>query len=50
MVLGVVKMRGKLRNLIGQFFFRAKKGGGTEDVSGKKLADFGYPRDPNLTP
>ena len=43
MVLGVVKMRGKLRNLIGQFFFRAKKGGGTEDVSGKKLADVGYP-------
>ena len=43
MVLGVVKMRGKLRNLIGQIFFRTKKGGGTEDVSGKELADFGYP-------
>ena len=37
-------MRGKLRKLIGQFFFfRAKKGGGTEAGAGIELADFGYP-------
>ena len=35
MVLGVVKMRGKLRNLIGQFFFAQKKAGERRMCRGK---------------